>query len=322
MKNCGNRKALTFLLVLALMVTVCVSTAAAEEYIIGPDDVLEISFWQYPTLNTKVRVAQDGKIAIDIIGQIDAADKTAEQLQSDIVRQISRLNKNISQAVVRVVEFNHRYIYVIGQVKTPGRMSFEEIPDLWTILNDAGGTTENADLTRVTIVRGGGDAGRIEVVNVREAIEKENLDKLPRVRREDTIEIPRMPAMVPAPELAQTSEKKNVIYVMGAVNNPGIIGYQDNMDVFEVLALAGGPSEAADLRRAHLVSKDGEYARTLTIDLERYAATGRPMRYIVQKEDAVIVPRRGAGTWGIVRSAATVAGVAGSIVLVYDRLRK
>jgi len=319
MKKLGKISAIALALALVLVLGAGVSMAEAEEYIIGPEDVLDISFWQYPSLNTRVKVGLDGKISLDIIGQIDAADKTTQQLQSDIVRQISRLNKNISQAVVRVVEFRHRYIYIIGQVAAPGKMSFEEIPDLWTIINDAGGATGLSDLSRVTIVRGGEDAGRIEVVNVREAIENETLDQLPGIRREDTIEIPAMPANVPSPELAQTAEKKNIIYVMGAVNNPGVIGFQDNIDMLEVLALAGGPSESADLKRAHLVSKDGDFAKTITIDLEKYTATGQPMRYIVQKEDAIIIPRQKGGILNL-RSAATIVGVIGSIALIYDRV--
>ena len=319
MKKLGKTSAKTLALAVVLILSAGILMAEAEEYIIGPDDVLDISFWQYPSLNTRVKVGLDGKISLDIIGQIDAADKTTQQLQSDIVRQISRLNKDISQAVIRVVEFRHRYIYIIGQVAAPGKMSFEVIPDLWTIINDAGGATGQADLSRVTIVRGGEDAGRIEVVNVREAIENETLDQLPGIRREDTIEIPPMPANVPAPDLAQTTEKKNIIYVMGAVNNPGVIGSQENIDMLEVLALAGGPSESADLSRAHLVSKEGNFAKTITIDLEKYSATGRPMRYIVQKEDAIIIPRQKRGILSL-RSAATIVGVIASIALVYDRL--
>ena len=48
----------------------------AAEYIIGPEDVLEISFWQDQQLNTTVRVSLEGKITLDIIGQIEAGGKT------------------------------------------------------------------------------------------------------------------------------------------------------------------------------------------------------------------------------------------------------
>ena len=75
----------------------------ADDYRIGQGDVLDIKYWQEPTANTQVVVDQEGWITIDVIGRIKAAGKTSDELQRDIVRQVSRLNKNISQAVVVVV---------------------------------------------------------------------------------------------------------------------------------------------------------------------------------------------------------------------------
>ena len=152
----------------------------AAEYIIGPEDVLEISFWQDQQLNTTVRVSLEGKITLDIIGQIEAGGKTTEELQNDIVRNISRLNKNISQAVVRVTVFNYNHVFISGEVETPGKIAFEEIPNLWTIINESGGLTEFADLSRVAIIRGGDRAGQVEIVNVRDAIANGNLRDLPK----------------------------------------------------------------------------------------------------------------------------------------------
>ncbi|RME25212.1 MAG: hypothetical protein D6800_07865, partial [Candidatus Zixiibacteriota bacterium] len=124
---------------LAVVLGLCLIAAVglrAEEYHIGSDDVLEISFWQDPSLNTQVRVGQDGKITLDIIGQIDVAGKTTRELAQEIVRKMSRFNQQISQAVVRVVQFNHNFVYVTGQVRGGGKLTFEEIPNLWNIINE------------------------------------------------------------------------------------------------------------------------------------------------------------------------------------------
>ena len=265
------------------------------DYLVGAEDELDISFWQDPDLNTQVRVGRDGKISLDIIGQIDAAGKTTEQLQDDIVRLISRLNKNISQVTVRVIEFNYNYVFVIGQVNLPGKKTFEEIPDLWTVINESGGVTELGDLSRVSIIRGGDQAGQVEVVNLREALASGRLDQLPQLRRGDTIEVGRTAGQVLAGEIGQLAEKKNLLYVVGAVGAPGPITFEENLDVLEAIALAGGPSEMADLKNTRLVLKDGNYAQTVNLDLKKYMQTGRPARYIMKKEDMVIVPVRHPG---------------------------
>lgn len=260
---------------------VVASWCSAVEYKIGPEDVLEINFWQDPNLNSVVRV---GKISLDIVGQIEAAGKTTSQLQTDIVRQISRLNKRISQAVVRVVEYNDRYVFVSGQVNNPSKKTFEEIPDLWTIINEAGGITEIRDLSRVTIIRGGEKAGQVEVVNVAEAIAGGNLNKLPKIGRQDTIEIPRTPAGLPSGELARQIERKNLFYVVEAVNNPGPIQFEENTDILEALTLAGGHTEDADLKKVRIITKDGYYGQTLQFNLKRYSETGTLPRYIMGRE--------------------------------------
>src|SRR5574340_479189 len=93
-----------------------VAWSTPKDYRIGQGDVLTISFWQDEKLNSTVRVGQDGRITLDIIGQIDAAGQTTEELQNEIVRLMSRLNKNISQTVVRVSEYNYNYVFITGQV--------------------------------------------------------------------------------------------------------------------------------------------------------------------------------------------------------------
>lgn len=262
------------------------------EYVIGPDDVLQISFWQDPTLNTEVKVGLDGKISLDIVGQVDAAGRTTAELQNDIVRLMSRLNKNISQTTVRVAQYNYNHVFVIGQVNHSGKYSFEEIPDLWTIINEAGGASETGDLSRVTIIRGGEDAGKVEVVNVNAALATGKLNNLPKIRRGDTIEIGRTPGSVQAAELGRSVEKKSLLYVIGAVGDPGPVSYEENVDVIEAVALAGGPSDGANLKKVRLLMKDGNYAQSVKLNLEAYAASGRPARYIMQKEDMIVVPYR------------------------------
>ena len=308
-------------IILALLLLVAAGSARAD-YTVGPGDVLQISFWQDPSLNAEVKVGEDGKIAIDIIGQIEAAGRTTADLQSEIVRLMSRLNKNISQATVRVIEYNYNHVFVIGQVNNPGKLAFEEIPDLWTLINEAGGVTDIGDLTRVTIIRGGDRAGQVEVVNVSSALSSGNLESLPRIRRQDTIEIGRTVGQVLAGEVGASIERKNIIYVVGAVGEPGPISYETNIDVMEAVALAGGPTEAADLKRTRLLLKDGNYAQSVNLNLKEYSETGRPARYIMQKEDMVLVPYQREGFFDTtVGRVATVLATVSTVYLIVDRSR-
>lgn len=296
--------------------------ALAQDYVIGQEDLLDITFWQDPSQNTQVKVGLDGKIALNMIGQVDAAGRTTEELQNAIIRELSRLNRSISQAMVRVIEFNFNHVFVIGQVNQPGKKSFERIPDLWTVVNESGGITPSGDLSRVTIIRGGEEAGKIEVVNLSAALATGQLDKLPKLRRQDTIEIGRAPGQVLGGEVGVYTEKRNIFYVIGAVGAPGEIGWANNVDVLEALALAGGPTETADLKHTRLVIKDGNYAQTVELNLNKYVQQGRPARYIMKKEDLVIVPSGRPGFFDSrLGQIATLLTTLSTAYLIYDNMR-
>ncbi len=315
-------KQILFGLAVTVVTIALAPTSHSADYIIGTEDQLDISFWQDPALNTQVRVGQDGKISLDIVGQIEAAGKSTTQLEDDIVRFISRLNKNISQATVRVIAFNHNYVFVIGQANVPGKRTFEEIPDLWTVVNEAGGVTDLGDLSRVSIIRGGDQAGQVEVVDLRAALASGRLDQLPRLRRGDTVEIGRTPGQVFSGEIGQVAQRKNLLYVIGAVGTPGPITFEENIDLLEAVALAGGPNETADLKHARLIIKDGNYAQTVNLNLEEYIKTGRPARYVMKKEDMVIIPPRRPGFFD--SRLGQIAGVLtamSTVYLLYDQIQ-
>ncbi|KAA3631580.1 MAG: hypothetical protein DWP97_12670 [Calditrichaeota bacterium] len=297
---------------------------SAEEYKIGQGDILELRFWQDDNLNTSVRVNDNGTITIDIVGDIIAAGKTTVELQNDIIRQMSRLNNKISQVVVRVTDYQYQHVFMKGQIATTGKLTFEKIPDLWTLINEAGGVAEYGDLSRVTIIRGGDEAGKIEVVNVAQAIEKGKLDELPKLRRMDTIEIPRSHSNLPTGEISHQAGTKKQFYVLGAVNSPGPIVFEDNVDLMEALALAGGPTPEADLKNARLITKDGIYAQTYEIDLDKFSTSGSPARYILRKEDTFLLPVRETGSGGFLGlNVAEIAGFLGAItsaILIYDQV--
>lgn len=309
------------LIIVMLLLSGGAATNSAE-YRIGPEDVLQIKFWQEPTLNSSVRVNQDGKIVLDIVGEIEAAGHTIQDLQIDIVNRMSRLNRRVSQVVVQVTEFNYQHVFVYGQVNNPGKKTFEEIPDLLAILNEAGWITATGDLSRVNIIRGGERAGQVEVVDVSGAMANGTVDQLPKLLRTDAIDIPSTPVGIPPPDLGRLTTRKNIIYVLGAVNTPGPIRFEENLDLMEAIALAGGHTGDADLKHAKIVSKDGYYGQSLHFDIERYIATGTPARHIMRKEDVCIVPFRKQGF--MTRNLGTIVTILGAVtsaVLLYENLK-
>jgi len=122
------------------------------EYQIGPGDVLNIEVWKDPALTRLVTVLPDGKFAYPMIGEIAAAGKSVSQLKKEVEERLSRYVKE-SVINVEVRQVNSLQIYVLGRVKTPGRMILTSNVDVLQALAVSGGPDQFAKVSRIRIFR-------------------------------------------------------------------------------------------------------------------------------------------------------------------------
>jgi len=294
----------------------------ADEYIIGPGDVLKISFWQEPELDQTVQVRQDGKITLSIIGEITAAGLTSRELSVKIERNVSQYHKKISQATVTVIGFNSQKVFVSGQVNEPGKKTFEVIPDIWTVIKESGGATEIGDLTRVIIIRSEENGGERITVNLLEAIATGRVDQLPELKSGDTIEVPKTAGGLPGRQLTTDyEERRNLFYVLGQVRNPGTHAFEEGLDIFDALGSAGGTTEMADLKNIRIITKSGDGSTVMKLNLNRYQKEGKPKRVVIKPEDTIIIGTKKSGifSWSQLRDFAAVAGTIISFIYLIDR---
>jgi len=135
-----------------------VSTTATEAYTVKPGDVLSISVWKEPDLQSPVLVRPDGSFSFPLAGQMDARGKTVADLQALVTE---KLRKYISDPVVTVSvqEVKGNKVYVLGQVNKPGEFIVNPRVDVMQALSMAGGTTPFAALGDIVILRRS-DAGQ------------------------------------------------------------------------------------------------------------------------------------------------------------------
>lgn len=305
-----------------LLMALLAFQAAAQEYIIGPDDKIQISFWQQPDLNTTARVQHDGKISLPLLGEVDAAGLTPRELEEKVVKGISVYNKKISQARVEVLEYNSRMVFVTGEVNRPGKYAFEFIPNLWELLREAGGPTGRASLTEVSVIRGGEEAGKKISVNLAQVLEKGDFSGLPVLKPGDTVIVPAFP-VEGAPATAELMGR-SVIFVFGQVARPGIYPVEEQSTLLQAIGLAGGPAPGADLRNVRVVMKQGVQSTVAKVNLDKYLHQGSPPDLILHPGDTIVIPEK-TGVWRKAWSVMTnITGVTSTIfgiVYIVDRLR-
>jgi len=92
----------------------------ATDYMIGPQDKLDVNVSQLPDLTKEVQVDPSGQILLPLIGQVQAAGRTPAQLSDDIATALKRKYMRDPIVVVSVKEANGEKVTIDGAVSKPG----------------------------------------------------------------------------------------------------------------------------------------------------------------------------------------------------------
>jgi polysaccharide export outer membrane protein len=124
-----------------------VSRMAAEpprgEYRIGKEDVIEVVVFREPELSRVVPVRPDGKISLPLAGEMDAAGKTAAELQGGIAKVLAAYVREPAVSVL-VREINASRVFVLGEVVRPGGFPLRGPMTVVQAIAIAGGRTPYA----------------------------------------------------------------------------------------------------------------------------------------------------------------------------------
>jgi polysaccharide export outer membrane protein len=166
------------------------SPAATDPtYVIGPEDMLDISVWKEPDVSRLVPVRPDGRISLPLINDVQAAGLSPQQL-AGIVAEKLRKFLNEPQVTVIVTAINSQRVFVVGEVLRAG--AFPLLPGMTVLqaLSSAGGFTTFADVKKIHILRV--RAGKhVELpFNYRDVLKGDNPDQNIKLEPGDTVVVP------------------------------------------------------------------------------------------------------------------------------------
>ncbi|HYB95940.1 MAG TPA: polysaccharide biosynthesis/export family protein [Vicinamibacterales bacterium] len=128
----------------------------SEEYLIGPEDVLDISVWKNPELSRKVPVRPDGRVSLPLVNDIQAAGLTPSELRKQLTARLAEFVPTPEVAVI-VSEIQSLKVAVVGAVKTPGRFMLKSPATVLECIALAQGLTEFASRERIVVLRQNGN---------------------------------------------------------------------------------------------------------------------------------------------------------------------
>jgi polysaccharide export outer membrane protein len=164
-------------------------TSVPADYLIGPDDVLQVVFWQEKDLSAEVVVRPDGKISLPLINEVQASGSTPAQLRTSIMQAASRFVTDPSLTIF-VKTINSRKVFVMGQVNKPGPYPLNDTMTVLQMLATAGGLMEYAKGGKITVMRTDQGQTKSFKFNYNDVRDGKNLQQNIALKPGDTIVVP------------------------------------------------------------------------------------------------------------------------------------
>lgn len=206
------------------------------EYIIGPGDVLELTFWEAnKPVKYETTVRSDGCISYSFLDDVKVSGMTRRQVDQILTQGLSKYIRNVRIDVV-VLKYESKSALLFGEINIlqtgksgPGKYMLQGKTRILDLVVMAGGATKNSDLKNVDLIR----EGERYRLNLYDAMFKGDLTQNVVIDNGD---------LVTVPELPELGER---VYVFGEVNNEGIYAYEEAYDLLAALLRAGGCTRTA-----------------------------------------------------------------------------
>lgn len=159
-----------------------------DEYIVGPGDHLAVKFFYTAELNEEVVVRPDGRISLQLVGDVPVAGRTPGQITADLS---GRYQQYLSKPEVAVIvrAFASQKAYVGGEVKAPTMVRIDGRTTVADAVFAAGGSLDTAELSSVVLLRRGPESREAYRVDLANALEAEA--PLPVLRPYDVVFVPK-----------------------------------------------------------------------------------------------------------------------------------
>jgi len=195
----------TTALFLSLMLVACATTksesgpppdeaqTSVDDYLIGVDDMVQVSVWRNPELGITVPVRPDGKISVPLVGDIAAGGRTPAEVGKDIQEKLGVYVRDPQVAVILTDLRSHEYlsrVRVTGAVRQPVSIPFRQGMTVLDAVLAAGGLTEFAAPDRSDLYRKSSDGTKTYEVRLDRILSRGDLSTNYKVAPGDVITIP------------------------------------------------------------------------------------------------------------------------------------
>jgi len=244
--------------------------ATPMNYILGPDDQLNINVYGYSVDNWKLTVSPEGNINIPHVGLVNVSGKTIEQATAAIKKELSTHNYAIGKGTtIQITLGDIRSIKVIitGEINKPGTYTLTSLSTVFNALYASGGPNQNGSFRMIEIIRDNRVIRTLDIYSfLLHAGQKDNIG----LRDQDIIRVPNYKVRV---ELS------------GEIMRPAFYEMLPGETLQDLLDFSGGFTDIAYKAKIQVSKITGDERSIEDVTNENYA------KYIPQGGDKYVVGR-------------------------------
>ena len=248
------------------------------EYKIGPKDLLEISVFGLNELNQTVRVSEDGKITLPLVGEVAVDGLTKSELEKKLTTLLEAKYLQNPQVTIFIKEYQSKRVSVMGAVGKPGDYELLGRQTLLQILSQAGGLTRDA-AKEIIVMRQLQDGSSVSHhISIDDLILRGDPKFNILIEPNDIINVP--------------VDMTVVIYLFGQVKSPGALQVKkSNMPtLLQAIAQAGGFTDRA-AKGSVLIKRKDAAGKEIEIKVNaKDILKGKKKDIQLEENDTVYVP--------------------------------
>lgn len=249
-------------------------------YRLGPGDRFAFIVRGRPDISREeILVSPDGEVALPRVGILPVAGQTLSEVTATLKDRLSTFYDE-PEVILIMKTFANNKVFVLGRVANPGAVNFTGRGTLLEALSLSGGLpvdTVKSFLTRCMIVRG---KDMVIWIDLRDLLENGNMALNASLQNNDIIFIPQ--------------SEDQLAYVMGMVQQPGVLVLRSSMTVLDAIMQSGGLARDADRNEVYLVRQDGGKGAVEKVDFAAMVERGDlRQNYVLKDGDILYVDERG-----------------------------
>ncbi len=179
---------------------------------------------------------------------------------------VKRTLSNWEPPPAKLEEDTGTKVRIFGAVLNPGTYESKEDMDILDLLITAGGNRDDADLSRVLLIRENKSTSYDFNTLIMQSAQ--GTMSMPKVQNGDSLYIPYVKKSG-----YEKQEPKKMVRIFGGVKAPGIYDPIENMNLMDIFALAKGGTYDADLAKVMISRRDGTFIK---FDMQEFLDSKNP----------------------------------------------